>query len=103
MRLLVAAVAALAIAGAIVAWSAGGSEGTDADDEPVYGVGAVLAGSVAALADCGDWNEGTEEERWVTIDAPGLHQGWTSAIDAETWPGGFAVERLIARDPTLVG
>ena len=28
----------------------------------------MRAGSVAALADCGDWNEGTEEERWVTID-----------------------------------
>jgi len=41
--------------------------------------------------------------RWVTIDAPGLHQGWTSAIDTETWPGGFAValdgDVVAAADP----
>lgn len=29
--------------------------------------------------------------RWLTIDAPGLHDGWTHTIDLETWPGGFAV------------
>jgi hypothetical protein len=66
MRLLIAVVAVLALAGGIVAWSAGGSEG--GDDEPEYGVGQVRAGSVAALASCSDWNEGTDEERWVTID-----------------------------------
>ncbi|WP_292831099.1 DUF2332 domain-containing protein [Microbacterium sp.] len=29
--------------------------------------------------------------RWLTIDAPGLHDGWTAPIDPATWPGGFAV------------
>jgi hypothetical protein len=66
MRLLLAVVAVLAVAGAVIAWTAGGSDSTDA--EPEYGVGQVRAGSVAALASCGDWNEGTEEERWVTIE-----------------------------------
>ncbi|WP_353113946.1 DUF2332 domain-containing protein [Microbacterium sp.] len=25
--------------------------------------------------------------RWITIDAPGLHDAWCPAIDAGTWPG----------------
>lgn len=29
--------------------------------------------------------------RWLTIDAPGLHNGWDRPIDPEAWPGGFAV------------
>lgn len=29
--------------------------------------------------------------RWITIDAPSLHDGWTTPIDPESWPGGFAV------------
>ncbi|MCR2784087.1 MULTISPECIES: DUF2332 domain-containing protein [unclassified Microbacterium] len=41
--------------------------------------------------------------RWVTIDAPGLHDGWTRPIDLDAWPGGFAValdgEVLAAADP----
>ncbi|HET6830759.1 MAG TPA: hypothetical protein VFH44_05350 [Solirubrobacterales bacterium] len=34
----------------------------------VQGVGQPIAGSVAALAQCSDWNEGTEGERAATID-----------------------------------
>jgi hypothetical protein len=42
--------------------------------------------------------------RWVTIDAPGLHDAWTAPIDSSTWPaGGFALaldgEVLAAADP----
>lgn len=29
--------------------------------------------------------------RWITIDAPTLHDGWAAPIDARVWPGGFAV------------
>lgn len=29
--------------------------------------------------------------RWITIDAPALHDGWTEPIDLDAWPGGFAV------------
>jgi hypothetical protein len=25
--------------------------------------------------------------RWITIDAPGLHDAWSPAVDATTWPG----------------
>lgn len=41
--------------------------------------------------------------RWVTIDDPGLHDGWSAPIDPDGWPGGFAValdgEVLAAADP----
>lgn len=42
--------------------------------------------------------------RWITIDAPGLHEGWTAPIDLAGWPaGGFAVALdgrvLAAADP----
>ena len=41
--------------------------------------------------------------RWVTLDAPSLHDGWTRPVDADTWPGGFALaldgEVLAAADP----
>lgn len=35
------------------------------------------AAVIAAARDAG---------RWVTLDAPGLHDGWTTPIDAATWP-----------------
>lgn len=102
MRLLVAVVAVLAIAGAVIAWSAGGSEGTDASDEPEYGVGPVRAGSVAALADCGDWNKGTEEQRWLTIEDihAQLNQSIGEGPEADIPPDeAYALfERSCARD-----
>lgn len=42
----------------------GGSEGT----APAYGVGQIRAGSVAQLARCADWVEGTDAEQQVTVD-----------------------------------
>jgi hypothetical protein len=39
-------------------------EGADASE----GVGPVVAGSTAQLASCRDWVEGTEEERYATIE-----------------------------------
>ena len=55
---------ALAVAAA-AALSACGGEASG--DEAVGGVGQERVGSVAALAQCSDWNEGTEEERRATI------------------------------------
>lgn len=56
---------ALAVAAA-AALSACGEEDASGD-EAVGGVGQERVGSVAALAQCSDWNEGTEEERRATI------------------------------------
>ena len=41
--------------------------------------------------------------RWITLDDPRLHDGWSAPIDPATWPGGFALaldgEVLAAADP----
>ena len=41
--------------------------------------------------------------RWITLDHPTLHEGWAHPIDADAWPGGFALaldgEVLAAADP----
>jgi len=41
--------------------------------------------------------------RWITLDAPALHDGWSAPIDEATWPGGFALaldgDVLAAVDP----
>lgn len=41
--------------------------------------------------------------RWITLDAPGLHEGWSAPIDGAGWPGGFALaldgEVLAGADP----
>lgn len=43
------------------------------------------------------------DARWITLDAPGLHDGWTQPIDAAEWSGGFALALdgrvLAAADP----
>lgn len=45
-----------------------GSEAGDAQaDGEATGVGQVRAGSVASLAQCSDWNAGSEEERFATV------------------------------------
>ncbi len=59
-----AAAAALALAAALAA--CGDSDSQSATEE-VSGVGQERAGSVAALAQCSDWNEGTEEEKLATV------------------------------------
>jgi hypothetical protein len=42
--------------------------------------------------------------RWITLDAPALHDGWNAPVDAATWPSdSFALaldgEVLAAVDP----
>ncbi|MBN9213554.1 MAG: hypothetical protein ABS62_04305 [Microbacterium sp. SCN 70-200] len=41
--------------------------------------------------------------RWITLDAPGLHEGWATPVDTAAWPGGFALaldgDVLAATDP----
>jgi hypothetical protein len=60
-----AAVSSLLVAAAAAALPACGDVATG--DESVSGVGQERVGSVAALAQCSDWNAGTEEERQATI------------------------------------
>jgi hypothetical protein len=54
-----------------VALTAGALAGCGGDatgqDSPEHGVGEEVGGSVAALAQCRDWNAGTEAERRATI------------------------------------
>jgi hypothetical protein len=42
--------------------------GEDSDDGDAQGVGPVKVGSVAAGAQCRDWNAGTEEQKLATIE-----------------------------------
>lgn len=67
MKLLVAIGVAAVVAVVLIVAVAGGSEGSDAPEE-VVGVGQVRVGSVAPLAQCSDWVDGTVEERQATID-----------------------------------
>lgn len=59
----------MGIAVALLVGGCGGSEGggASASGVDVTGVGQVRAGSVASLAQCSDWNAGSEEERLATI------------------------------------
>jgi hypothetical protein len=57
------ALALVLIAGALA--GCGGDAG--GEDPPAHGVGGEVGGSVAALAQCRDWNAGTEAERQATI------------------------------------
>lgn len=59
-----AALALLLITGVLAGC---GGEDTGSDPES-QGVGDPVGGSVAALAQCRDWNAGTEEEKQATID-----------------------------------
>lgn len=59
-----ALVAAL-VAAALAVTACGGAEGEPGPE--ATGVGKPIAGSVAPLAQCSDWVEGTREERLVTI------------------------------------
>ncbi len=55
-----------ALAVVAVALAACGNDKPPSDAEAT-GVGQVRAGSVASLAQCSDWNAGTEEERRATV------------------------------------
>jgi hypothetical protein len=64
-----AALAALALV-ALLSLSAGcGDSGeSDAGGTEAEGVGIVRAGSTAQFANCRDWREGSEEDRYATIE-----------------------------------
>jgi hypothetical protein len=59
------AILAVGVAIVLVAVNAGGSS---ASNEQPVGVGQLRAGSSAQLAQCSDWNEGTEEQKGVTVE-----------------------------------
>ena len=67
MKLLaLVALAAAVVAVAIIA-TGGSGDSAEGAGEPVYGVGENRVGSVAGLAQCSDWQEGTEEEKRATV------------------------------------
>ena len=59
--------AALASVAALALLAGCGDEG-DAGSDDVEGVGIVRAGSTAQFASCRDWRNGTEEQRYATIE-----------------------------------
>jgi hypothetical protein len=62
---IVAVVTAIAVGIALAATT---GSGDSAVDTPAYGVGQIRGGSVAQLARCTDWNEGTDAQQQVTLD-----------------------------------
>lgn len=106
-----AALALLLIAGALAGC---GGDATGQDPEP-QGVGDPVGGSVSALAQCRDWNAGTEEEKQATIDdirnsltPQSAEESGTSLPDeaayelferscAVEWAEGFKLYKLYAR------
>lgn len=111
-----ASATALAVALALGAGALAGCGGdaTGQDPDPP-GVGDPVGGSVAALAQCRDWNAGTEEEKQATIDdirssltPQSQEESGTSLSDehayelferscVEDWAQGFELYKLYAR------
>ena len=60
-----APVAAAALTAVVVLVACGGGDSENAGE--ATGVGQARAGSVASLAQCSDWQAGTDDERWATI------------------------------------
>ncbi len=60
--------AALGLVAALALLAGCGDSGESGDAADVEGVGPVVGGSTAQFASCGDWVEGTEEERYATIE-----------------------------------
>lgn len=105
---------ALALALIAAALAGCGGDATGQDPEP-QGVGDPVGGSVAALAQCRDWNAGTEEEKQVTIadirssltpqseEESGTSLSDESAYElferscAVEWAQGFKLYKLYAR------
>ena len=105
------ALALVLIAGALVGC---GSDATG-QDPAAPGVGDPVGGSVAALAQCRDWNAGTEEEKQATIadirsslTPQSQEESGTSLSDerayelfehscTEDWAQGFELYKLYAR------
>jgi hypothetical protein len=64
-----AAAAALALVGALaLVAGCGDSEEPDPGRADARGVGIVTAGSTAQFASCRDWRNGSEEDRYATIE-----------------------------------
>jgi hypothetical protein len=105
------ALALVLIAGALVGCG-GDSTG---QDSPAQGVGEPVGGSVASLAQCRDWNAGTEAQKQATIadirsslTPQSQEESGTSLSDerayelfehscAEDWAQGFELYKLYAR------
>jgi hypothetical protein len=99
----------------IAAALAGCGDDAAGQDPSVQGVGDPVGGSVAALAQCRDWNAGTEAEKQATVAdirsslTPQSHEeSGTSLSDerayelfehscAEDWAQGFKLYKLYAR------
>jgi hypothetical protein len=60
--------AATALALALIAAALIGCGGDATGQGPSHGVGEEVGGSIAPLAQCRDWNAGTEAEKQATID-----------------------------------
>ena len=67
MRVARPRLAALASVAALALLAGCGDEG-DAGADDMQGVGIVRAGSTAQFASCRDWRNGTEDERYATIE-----------------------------------
>jgi hypothetical protein len=109
-----ASATALALALAAGALVGCGSDATG-QDPPAPGVGQQVGGSVAALAQCRDWNAGTEDEKQATIadirsslTPQSQKESGTSLSDerayelfeyscTEDWAQGFELYKLYAR------
>ena len=69
MRVARPRLAALASVTALLALLAGCGDEGDAGSDDVQGVGGIVrAGSTAQFASCRDWRNGTEEQRYATIE-----------------------------------
>jgi hypothetical protein len=108
------AATALALVLSAAALAGCGGDATGKDPEPP-GVGDPVGGSVAALAQCRDWNAGTAEEKQATIadirsalTPQSQDESGTSLSDerayelfehscAEDWAQGFELYKLYAR------
>jgi hypothetical protein len=105
------ALALVLIAGALV----GCGDDATGQDPSTQGVGEQVGGSVAALAQCRDWNAGTEAEKQATIadirsslTPQSQQESGTSLSDerayelfehscTEDWAQGFELYKLYAR------
>jgi hypothetical protein len=108
--------AGTALALTLIAGALAGCGGDASEQEtPAQGVGEPVGGSVAALAQCRDWNAGTEAEKQATIadirsslTPQSQQESGTSLSDerayelfehscTEDWAQGFELYKLYAR------
>lgn len=77
------ALSAAGVSAALLATGCGDDSGSPGDEPEVKPVGQDLGGSVASLANCADWVEGSEDEKLATVEAirAQLNRG-DAAVDA---------------------